>query len=345
MRTSSDPDAVAQALAEPSRRAILEYLRYGQKTVSDLVEATQLKQPNVSNHLARMREQGIVRAERVGRNVFYTIALPVADLLLQMHQQIDAAAEVSGSLAVALKPDAVHAERPHSAGTALGDGEELPIVAWREAFFDCILAGQEDRANALMNGILSQRVRMETIYEEIMQWALNKIGEYYVAGRTDEAHEHLASEITERVMSRVAPFYQPVARLPYLALLGGVVGNWHTLGLRMLSDGLRSLGWETRFLGANVPTESFVAMAMDINPDLVVAACGLKEQFPEMKQLLSQLHTARQLRTDLKFKLVAGGYYLNQEPKILENLPVDFSAHSLSDFLYNVRELYPLPPR
>ena len=46
----------------------MEHLRVGRKSVSELVHLTHLKQPNVSNHLAKMREQGLVRAERSGRN-------------------------------------------------------------------------------------------------------------------------------------------------------------------------------------------------------------------------------------------------------------------------------------
>ncbi len=69
MRQHNDPDVLSQAIAEPSRRALLENLRFGAKTVTQLVDATALKQPNVSNHLAKMKQQGIVRSERIGRQV------------------------------------------------------------------------------------------------------------------------------------------------------------------------------------------------------------------------------------------------------------------------------------
>ena len=86
MRPHNDPDVLSQALAEPSRRALLENLRYGQKTVTQLVVATSLKQPNVSNHLAKMKQQGIVRAERIGRQVYYSLSAPFADVLMRMHE-------------------------------------------------------------------------------------------------------------------------------------------------------------------------------------------------------------------------------------------------------------------
>src|SRR5688572_13561811 len=65
-----------EELAEPSRRTILCALRTGPKNVTELVNCTCLKQPNVSNHLARLREKSVVSARKVGREVYYSIASP-----------------------------------------------------------------------------------------------------------------------------------------------------------------------------------------------------------------------------------------------------------------------------
>jgi ArsR family transcriptional regulator len=72
-----------QALADPTRLAILLCLVGGERRVSDIVEVVGSSQPNVSNHLACLRGCGLVvdrPAER--RQVFYSIARPeVAELL------------------------------------------------------------------------------------------------------------------------------------------------------------------------------------------------------------------------------------------------------------------------
>ncbi len=61
-------------LADPSRLAIIEALRGGALTVSELVEAAGLRQSNVSNHLARLRESGLVACEQQGRFMRYRLA-------------------------------------------------------------------------------------------------------------------------------------------------------------------------------------------------------------------------------------------------------------------------------
>ncbi len=68
----ADPRCAArffQALGDPTRLNILCLLRDGERTVGDLVEALGVPQPKVSRHLKVLREVGLVRAERDGRNV------------------------------------------------------------------------------------------------------------------------------------------------------------------------------------------------------------------------------------------------------------------------------------
>ena len=63
-----------RGLADPSRLAILKSLREGERNVSMLVEATGQTQPNVSAHLACLRDCGLVLSRQEGRSVFYALA-------------------------------------------------------------------------------------------------------------------------------------------------------------------------------------------------------------------------------------------------------------------------------
>src|SRR6266567_61329 len=61
---------LCQTLADPTRLEVLYLLRDEPKAVKDLVELLGQRQAKVSQHLALLRQRGIVRAERVG-NVVY----------------------------------------------------------------------------------------------------------------------------------------------------------------------------------------------------------------------------------------------------------------------------------
>ncbi len=63
-----------RGLADPSRLSILDVLRKGSLTVNEIVEATGLSQPNVSNHLACLRDCGLVAFEPKGRYATYHLS-------------------------------------------------------------------------------------------------------------------------------------------------------------------------------------------------------------------------------------------------------------------------------
>ncbi|HMQ29924.1 MAG TPA: metalloregulator ArsR/SmtB family transcription factor [Chloroflexaceae bacterium] len=63
-----------RGFADPSRLTILEALRDGERTVGEIVEATGLSQPNVSNHLSCLRECGLVTSAQQGRYVRYQLS-------------------------------------------------------------------------------------------------------------------------------------------------------------------------------------------------------------------------------------------------------------------------------
>jgi DNA-binding transcriptional ArsR family regulator len=66
-------DAVFRALADPSRRGIFERLTRGEAAVKDLTARFAISQPAVSQHLATLRQAGLVSERRDGRLVYYRI--------------------------------------------------------------------------------------------------------------------------------------------------------------------------------------------------------------------------------------------------------------------------------
>jgi DNA-binding transcriptional ArsR family regulator len=70
VRAAASAD-VFHAIADPTRRRILELLARGERTVSQLVRAFRISQPSVSEHLRVLRESGLARARPVGRMRVY----------------------------------------------------------------------------------------------------------------------------------------------------------------------------------------------------------------------------------------------------------------------------------
>ena len=76
---------ICKAIADPKRLLIINELRNGPLTVNEIAESLDLSQSNTSQHLAVLRERGVVSADRDGASVFYSLrskkVLKAIDLL------------------------------------------------------------------------------------------------------------------------------------------------------------------------------------------------------------------------------------------------------------------------
>jgi DNA-binding transcriptional ArsR family regulator len=73
--------AILQVLGEPSRQAILDLLRDGERPVGDLVERLPLSQPAVSKHLRILKQAGLVEARAEAQRRLYRLRLePLMEL-------------------------------------------------------------------------------------------------------------------------------------------------------------------------------------------------------------------------------------------------------------------------
>jgi DNA-binding transcriptional ArsR family regulator len=74
---------VFQALAHPTRVAIVEYLNYGEMSVSQLCEKVGVEQANASQHLAVLRNKHIVQTRKAGNLIFYSLRDPAFGKVLE----------------------------------------------------------------------------------------------------------------------------------------------------------------------------------------------------------------------------------------------------------------------
>ncbi len=68
--------AIGRALADPKRLCVLESLAIGELSVSDLSNRVGCQVPNMSQHLAVLRNVGLVTSRRDGNTILYRLADP-----------------------------------------------------------------------------------------------------------------------------------------------------------------------------------------------------------------------------------------------------------------------------
>ncbi|MBX9776135.1 MAG: metalloregulator ArsR/SmtB family transcription factor [Xanthobacteraceae bacterium] len=75
-----------KALSHEARLVILCLLVEGEKSVAEIEEMLSLRQPAVSQQLARLRADDLVETRRDGKNIYYSLARPeVRDIIAALH--------------------------------------------------------------------------------------------------------------------------------------------------------------------------------------------------------------------------------------------------------------------
>lgn len=69
----SDPGLVFKALADPTRRRILEYLREGDLNAGEIAERFDMTKPSISHHLSLLKQARLVLDVRHGQNIVYSL--------------------------------------------------------------------------------------------------------------------------------------------------------------------------------------------------------------------------------------------------------------------------------
>jgi DNA-binding transcriptional ArsR family regulator len=82
VRAATTSDAF-NAVAEPRRREILNYLALEERPVGEIVNSLGLEQPSVSKHLRVLRDVGLVHVRRDGRRMLYRTN---ADAIRPLHE-------------------------------------------------------------------------------------------------------------------------------------------------------------------------------------------------------------------------------------------------------------------
>ncbi len=75
---------VWKALADPTRRKILELLKEKDMNAGEIAESFNMTKPSISNHLNILKQAELVDSEKQGQNVIYTLQTSVLEDILNM---------------------------------------------------------------------------------------------------------------------------------------------------------------------------------------------------------------------------------------------------------------------
>jgi MerR family transcriptional regulator, light-induced transcriptional regulator len=202
-----------------------------------------------------------------------------------------------------------------------------------QVYLSALLAGDRPQCMEVLNRFLREDLSVETLYTDLFQRSLYRIGELWEQNRISVAVEHLATAITESLLTAVYPQILDVRALSgRKAIISCSVNEFHQVGARMVADVLEVHGWDAWFLGANTPVEDLLQLIDEKRPDALGLSVSI---YFNMGPLTRMMEKVRSHYKDLEI-LVGGQAFRWGGTDIAGRFPNTTYIPSLHDLIQTI---------
>lgn len=158
-----------------------------------------------------------------------------------------------------------------------------------QRYVAALVSGDRRTCTAIVGNLQNDGTELKDIFVNLFQRSLYDIGNLWEHHLISVAVEHLASAITERLITQVEPAVLLQPHQDLTAIIACVSDEFHQLGGRMVADIFEIHGWRSHFLGANTPSGDLISMIGQKRPDLVALSLSMYFNLPSLLLTLSEI--------------------------------------------------------
>lgn len=161
-----------------------------------------------------------------------------------------------------------------------------------KTYTNSLLKGNRDKCLELINEYLKSSPSLTTIYEDVIKRSLYEVGELWEQNKIPIAAEHLATSTTEFLLNHMYKSLGRRNKTGKKSIIAGVEQEFHQIGIKMVMETFERYGWESIFLGANVPTKDLILLIKTTNPDLICLSLSIYNNLPDLKKMIIEIRAA-----------------------------------------------------
>jgi len=167
------------------------------------------------------------------------------------------------------------------------------------------------------------------VFDGLLAEAMELVGERWEHGQWSIAEEHLASRTLLRALEQVRPPMGPESRVGPLAVLAGVAGEQHILGLVCLEQVLAEAGWVVANMGADLPSSDLGGFVARNEVSLVALTASHEDRGDALAEAVVAVRMAS---GEGEVAIMVGGRYATRAG-VASQVGADGSALTLADAL------------
>lgn len=185
-------------------------------------------------------------------------------------------------------------------------------------FLSFALAGKRHEASKLILSLVKKGIPIKTIYLDILQKVQYEVGHLWHTNKVSIAQEHYITSLIQLVISQLYPYILNQNPSNKTLVAACVSGELHEIGIRMLADIFEIEGWNTWYLGSNLPDKEIVNMIKEKKPDVIALSVTIMFHLDKLTKLIKQIRDA-----GIMTPIIVGGYPFNHDETLWKRVGAD----------------------
>ncbi|MEK5508946.1 cobalamin-dependent protein [Paenibacillus sp. FSL P4-0113] len=197
-------------------------------------------------------------------------------------------------------------------------------------YLEYLLSGNRRQALDWIVRLLDEGISIQHTYKYIFQISQYEIGRLWHEGKITVGQEHFCTAVTQFIISSLYPRWMGSGSEERCLVAACVGSEQHEIGLRMLADIFEMDGWDTYYLGANVPNRSLLQAIVSYKADVVAISATMAYHVHLVKELIALI---RQDPTTSHVKIMVGGLPFNLDSLLWQEVGADGYAPGAEEAL------------
>ncbi len=203
-----------------------------------------------------------------------------------------------------------------------------PLVEEAQTYLDFLLAGKRTEAGEYIYKLVKEGASIKDIYEHIFQKSQYEVGALWESNKISVAHEHYCTAATQLIMSQLYPKIFSTDKKGYKLVACSVADELHEIGIRMVADFFEMEGWDTYYMGANMPANNLISAIKEYEADVLAVSVTMPLHLEKAGKLIKTIRSDSEIN-DLN--ILVGGYPFHIEPELWKKVGADGSAASAKE--------------
>lgn len=193
-----------------------------------------------------------------------------------------------------------------------------PYSKYALEFLSFAIAGKRHDASKLILSLVKQGVPIKVIYLDVLQKVQYEVGHLWHSNKISIAQEHYITSLIQLVISQIYPYILSDKQENKTLVASCISGELHEIGLRMLTDIFEIEGWDTWFLGSNLPDNEIITMIKNKKPDLIALSVTVVFHLDKLSKLIQKIRNE-----GIKTPIMVGGYPFNNDKTLWKKVGAD----------------------